>query len=587
MRKTTLRPLVSNSMKAEKLDKQVLQGQNRRVRNNTDSKGLQQALTSGTQQIRAEEPEVALPQSEEEARLLLRRTPGSYLLNQGYGLWVYLSLFLITVVLTRKLSVAEYGVYAVAMAAFNTIAYIVAFGLEDATTTFVPRVFAEYGRASAAALMRRLLFVRVSILTLSLIIMLFALPVLAALIALIPIQGSLAVAQGLRDPEQLGHIAPIAVYILGNGIIGLYTAICASLMRMRFVFALGSATQLFILVLSFVVLQLGWGTDGILWLFAVSSLVSALVFMLWLAPVIFARGASYIQPLRPVLQLGLSSWLTNLVSGALLKQVSIILLGLFAVSIIQIGYFNLSFQLAHAASLLLVSGFGGVGSAALAAAFVGKNYDRLSHTWQTLIKFETLLAAPILVFCLFNAQIVVHALYGSRYDPVGPLLTIFLLFNILTRVLGSTMNPYAMYVIGKARLVVLSQWLGLVAVTIIGIALIPHWGPAGALVADGLAQILMGGMLLILLWRVLPRKYPLNFTWRFLLGLTLAAMPGVLWHPQSRLLLVVSGVIFLVLCIGLLILIKPLDADDLEMVRSLDNRLVDRIAPLLKRFARA
>jgi O-antigen/teichoic acid export membrane protein len=582
MQKTSLRPLRLISMNADKLDKQRLEEQNEWVNNKIDSRGLLQPLTSNSQQIQPGSSLVEISHSEQEARLLLKRTPSSYLLNQGYGLWVFISLFLITVIVTRKLSVAEYGVYAIAMAAFNTIAYIVAFGLEDATTTFVPRVFAEHGKASAAALMRRVLYLRFAILLLSLVIMLFALPILAAIIAAIPINGSLSVAAGLRDPTLLSHITPITVYVLGNGISGLSTAICASLMRMRFVFIVGSITQLFLLGLSFVVLQLGWGINGILWLFAIGSLVNALAFIIWLAPIIFARGATYIQPLKPVVQLGFSAWLTNLVSGALLKQVSIILLGYFAVSIIQIGYFNLSFQLAHAASLLLVSGFGGVGSSALAAAFVGKNYDRLARSWQALIKIETLLAAPVLMFCLFNAQNVAHALYGSNYDPVGPLLAIFLFFNIVTRVLGATMHPYAMYVIGKPRLVVLSQWLGLLAVIGFGIVLIPRWGPAGALVADGLAQVLMGVLLLAFLWRVLPRKYPLDFTWRFLLGLILAALPGILWHPGSRLLLGVSGVIFLILCVGLLILIKPLNSEDVEMIGSLNARVV----PVLKWFAR-
>jgi O-antigen/teichoic acid export membrane protein len=582
MQKSSLRPLRLISMNADKLDKQRLEEQNEWVNNKIDSRGLLQPLTSNSQQIQPGSSLVEISHSEQEARLLLKRTPGSYLLNQGYGLWVFISLFLITVIVTRKLSVAEYGVYAIAMAAFNTIAYIVAFGLEDATTTFVPRVFAEHGKASAAALMRRVLYLRFAILLLSLVIMLFALPILAAIIAAIPIDGTLSVAAGLRDPTLLSHITPIAVYVLGNGISGLSTAICASLMRMRFVFIVGSITQLFLLGLSFVVLQLGWGINGILWLFAIGSLVNALAFIIWLAPIIFARGATYIQPIKPVVQLGFSAWLTNLVSGALLKQVSIILLGYFAVSIIQIGYFNLSFQLAHAASLLLVSGFGGVGSSALAAAFVGKNYDRLARSWQALIKIETLLAAPVLMFCLFNAQNVAHALYGSNYDPVGPLLAIFLFFNIVTRVLGTTMHPYAMYVIGKPRLVVLSQWLGLLAVVGFGIVLIPQWGPAGALVADGLAQVLMGVLLLAFLWRVLPRKYPLDFTWRFLLGLILAALPGILWHPDSRPLLGVSGVIFLILCVGLLILIKPLNSEDVEMIGSLNARVV----PVLKWFAR-
>ena len=88
--------------------------------------------------------------------------------------------------------------------------------------------------------------------------------------------------------------------------------------------------------------------------------------------------------------------------------------------------------------------------------------------------------------------------------------------------------------------------------------------------------------MLAMLLPILPRKYPLGFTLRFLLGLILAALPGILWHPQSRILLGLSGVIFLLLCAGLLIIIKPLTSDDLEMVGNLNKKLV----PLLAPFAR-
>ena len=529
--------------------------------------------------------EARLPQGEGEARLLLKRTPTSYLLNQIYGLWVYISLFFLTVVVTHKLSVGQYGVYAIAMAAFNTIAYIVAFGLEDATTTFLPRVFSEHGRASAASLIRRLLVLRVGTLMVSMIIMLFTLPLLADVIAALPISGSTDVAATLRNPDLLANIVPIAIYVFGNGIGSLITAICASLMRMRLVVIVGSVTQLVILVLSYVVLQFGFGTTGVLWLFAIVTLFNALAYAIWLLPLVFVRDPIYIQPLKPVIHLGISAWMTNLVSGALLKQASIILLGYFAISIVQIGYFNLSFQLAHAASLLLVTGFGGVSGAALAAAFVGNNYDRLARSWQALIKIETLLAAPGLVFCLFNAQTVAHALYGASYDPVGPLFAIFLFFNVLVRILGSTMHPYALYVMGKPRIVVFSQWIGLAVVIVGGILLIPHWGPAGALVADGVSQIVTSSILLVILWRTLPRKFPVGFTLRFLLGLTLAALPGIFWHPGSRVLLGLSGVIFLVLCAGLLLVIKPLEKEDVETVSAL-NKLGKRVAPVMMWFAR-
>lgn len=515
-----------------------------------------------------------LPLGEAAAQHLLKRTPSSYLLNQAYGLWFFASMFFFTVIVTRKLSTDQYGVFAIAWAAFNTIAYLVALGLEDATTTFVPRVLAEHGLAAAALLMRRLLYLRLGILALSMVIMLFGMPVLAAIVAAIPIQGSADAATGLRDPGLLGHITPIAVYVLGNGISSLLTAVCASLMRMRIVFIVGSITQLILLGLSFVVLQLGWGVDGVLWLLATISLMNATAFAFWLAPLLITRTATYKQSLKPVVRLGISAWLTNLVTGALLKQVSIILLGYYAISLVQIGYFNLSFQLGHAANLLLVSGFGGVAGSALAAAFVGKNYARLARSWQVIIKIETLLAAPLLVFCLFNAQNIAHILYGSNFDPVGPLLAIFLFFNIIVRGLGTTIHQSTLYVMGKARLVVLGQWVGLMAVVFIGLTLIPHFGPAGALIADGLAQVITGGLLLAFLWRDLPRKYPLGFTFRLLLGLTIAALPSILWHPANRILLGISGTLFLVLCIGLLLLIRPLGAEDLEMVKGVSPRMV-------------
>ncbi len=525
-------------------------------------------------------------QGEDEARHLLKRTPGSYLINQAYGLWFLVSLFLLTIILTRKVSTDQYGVYAITQTAYNTILYIVAFGMEDATTTYVPRIFAEHGQASAAALVRRLLLWRVLTLAAVTGILLFGMPVVATLIAAIPISGSVGIAAGLRDPELLSHITPVAIYILGSSIGSLLTAVCAALMRMRIVFVVSGLTQVAVLGISFVVLQLGWGINSVLWTLALCSVLNAVAFIIWQAPFIFARGATYRQPLLPLIKLGLSAWQTNLIQGALLKQVSVILLGVFALSTLQgrinTGYFNLSFQLADGANLLLVAGFGGVGGAALAAAFVGQNFERLSRSWQALIKIETLLAAPGLIFCLFNSSNIVHALYGSKYDTVGPLFAIFLLFNVFVRVLGSTVHQYALYVTGKARLVVFSQWVGLIGVIATGVLLIPGYGAAGALMADGISRLLSGGLMLVFLWNALPHKYPLGFSLRFLLALTIAVLPSLLWHPTSRVLLIVSGVLFLVLCAALLLLIKPLTDEDITLLGEQNPR----VARYLKPFAR-
>jgi O-antigen/teichoic acid export membrane protein len=527
------------------------------------------SITETTLKMPIDTSDAQQAQKDREAQRLLMRTPNNYLFSQAYGLWLYLSLFLITIILTHIVSTAEYGTYASIQTAINTITYIIALGLEDAIVTFVPRVSVERGKAAAGRLIRQLLVLRIVILLACACVILFGLPVLAWLINLLPIQGASAMGASLTDPALLAHTRPVALYILGIGIVNMLQSVCAAQMRMLRVLIVGGLMQVGLLIFGFVVLHLGWGIDGILWIQAIVALVGAALFLAWLAPLFLVRETPNKQPLRPVLQVGISAWLTNLASGALFKQISITLLAIYLVSQAGIGYFNLSFQLADAANVLLVSGFAGVGASALAASFVGNNYERLGRSWQSLIKVETLLAAPGLVFCLFNAQSLATALYGSKFAAVGPLLAIFLVFNIFFRVIGTTIHQSSLYIIGKAYTVVISQWVSLLLLVAMGIILVPRFGPAGALIADGIAKALSGILMLVFLIKKLPRRYPLEllgFTLRFLLALTVAALPGLFWHPSSLSQLVLSALLFLVLCLAVLTFIKPLNTQDLEMI---------------------
>ena len=592
MPKTILRPLrlvrlhVGERLTAESIKLRIMQINHKRHDENKNVVPTLPPLPSRAMSEAPPEVEADLIPGEAGARSLLASSPKSYIQNQIYGLWFFASLFILVTIITHKVSTEQYGVLAVIMTAYNTILYIVSFGLEDAITTYVPRVFAEHGIAAAGSLIRRLLLLRTIMLIVCTILLLFSLPILANGIALLPLNGAKDVANGLRDQQLLAHMTPIALYVLGNSVGSLLTAVCASYMRMHIVLVIGSITQVVLLGLGFLVLQLGWGIDGFLWMQSFVWIFNAIAFAIWLAPTVFARGERgrilYKQPLGPVIRLGVSAWLTNIVNGALLKQTSIILLGYFAVSLTSRGFFNLSFQLADSANALLVAGFGGVGGSALAAAAIGKNYQRLGRSWEVLVKVETLLAAPGLVFCLFNAQNIVAILYPKTFAPVGPLLAIFLFFNLIVRVLGTTIHQSTLYVLNKARLVVLGHWIGLAVVVVFGIILIPRYGPAGALIADGIAKALTGGLLLLFLWRDLPNRYPLGFTLRFLFALTIAALPGIVWHPTNRILFGASGGLFLILCFGLLLIIKPLSSDDLSMIESMRPSAVR----YLKWFAR-
>jgi O-antigen/teichoic acid export membrane protein len=553
----------------------------------------------------------------------LERTPHNYLFSQAYGFWLYLTLFLVTWIVTRATSPTEYGTYVTLQTAINTIIYVVTLGLEDAAVTFLPRISLERGQAAGAYLIKQLLILRALILLLTASAVVFALPTLAYLINLLPIPGFHAVSLSLQTSTFQTYALPIALYILGSGITNLLQSVCAAQMRMLHVLIVGGGIQLGLVISSFVVWNLNWGLNAIIWMQGVIAALGAIIFLLWLSPSFLGHKAEWRQPFRPVLQVGASAWLTNLVSGALLKQVSLSLLMFYAISEATIGYFNLSFQLADAANILLVSGFAGVGASALATSFVGKNYDRLGHSWHILIKVETLIATPGLIFCLFNSQAVAIALYGTQFAAVGPLLAIFLAFNLFFRVIGSTIHQSSLYVIGKPYVVVISQWVSLLLIIALGVILIPQFGAAGALIADGTAKIFTGACMLAILVRKFPRNYSLgllNFTLRLLLTLTIAVVlnavlqsllilvgifhtieplqrvvlnavlqslptPAMATIPMFhlspltiRIELGISAIAFLLLCLGTMLIIKPFNSDDL--------RLIATMRPALARYAR-
>lgn len=516
---------------------------------------------------------------------LLKRAPTSYLFNQAYSFWFYVSSFLFTILITREVRTEQYGIYAVIQTMINTITYIVALGLEDATTTFIPRILAENGKAEAAQLARRIVGIRFLILGVSIAIITFGLPLLATGIALLPVAGAKSISTGLQNPILVTYNIPIILYVFGSGIGNALTALCSAQLRTQIVLAVGGFTQIILLIASFALLSLGWGITGILWLQALLAIGNALAFVIWQMPFLFSPKTNFKPPMKAVLRLSFSAWLTNLASGALLKQISVILLGIYLISFTDIGYFNLSFQLADSANVLLVGGFSGVGGSALSAAFVGKNHERLGQTWQTLIKVETVLAAPGLVFCLFNASTITQVLYGSKYAPVGPLLAIFILFNLVVRILGATVHQASLYVVGNPKMVVFSQWIGIIVVIGVGCVLIPTFGAAGALIADGLAKLTTGIILLVVLLGYIPRQHRQNlliFTLRFMLALGIAALPFLLWHPTSRLLLGISGCVFILLCLGLLVWIKPFNQTDMEMLQQMNPR----VSKFLHPFAR-
>ncbi len=525
------------------------------------------------------------PSGPSEAEALVRQAPMGFLWNQLYQLWFFGASFLLTVVVTHGLSTKNYGIYATAITAFTTLSYLAAFGLEEAATVWVPRALTESGRAQASSVIRRLLGARLLFLLATCAVILFLFPALPGWLNQFNIPGAAGLATALGDGALQDHLEPLAFYILGNGFVLLLFSIFTSLLRTRVILVVSGLSQVANLALSWVFLRLGWGVDGAIWALGIVSWLTAITYLCWLAPFLSVRRPSHTISLLPALRLSVSAWLTNLAGGALLKQVVVSLLILYAFSKTQIGFFNLAFQLGHSAGLLLVAGLGFVGMATMSAAYTGQNRSWLSTSWRAVLKVQILLSLPLLIFSMSNARAIAVLLFKQDYADVGPLLQLFLAFNILTRISGGGFHQAALYVLGKQRFVVFLQWTSLALTALLGFLLIPRYGPMGALIAAGLPPVLVELAQLVYVLPSLNRRYPLRFVLRYALVLAVPVIAGLLWHPSGWLGLIAAGLLFSALLIAALLLVKPLEAEDAALLERLNSRLRVVLLLLIRKSA--
>jgi O-antigen/teichoic acid export membrane protein len=233
-----------------------------------------------------------------------------------------------------------------------------------------------------------------------------------------------------------------------------------------------------------------------------------------------------------------------------------------------------------------VEGLGGVSIAIMSAAFAKTQRVGLATAWRAIIKLHVLLAVPLVVFCIPHATAIMQVLYTTLYTNAGPLLALFLGLTAAVQLAGGGSHEPALYVLGRQRWAVISRWGSLGVLGVGDLVLIPRFGTAGALVAVGVAQVIAEVFQLVLVRRLVARRYPFGFVWRLLLAMILPVGVTLLWQPVGLIGLMLAGFIYAALFIACLWLIKPLDAEDGDMLRQLSRPLRLMLQPFVARGVR-
>lgn len=504
---------------------------------------------------------------EEHAEDLLKRAPSGYLWNQIFSIWLYVSLLLYELVVRRSLPLSEAGVWDLASAASNLGVYVASLGLTSAASVYLPRALAEGGPGRAMTVAVRLVLTRMAAVAVVAAAILWGLPAVASLLALTGIPGTAGMAASLNDPTLRAHSLVIAASVVGTGMANLLAALLTSLLRTRIVFIVGGLGQLAVVALAYVFIQpLGGGADGALAALVLPSAAAALIYALVIRRVLGnARPSGGARLMRPMLELGLASWLADLANSAFFKPLVLWQLA-FGVTTAQIALFSSVYQLGHGAALVMLTGISGVSLAILSAAYGRGNREEMATAWRTIIKLQVLLTVPVIAFSIPHATAIIR-IYGTGYTSAGSMLAVFLALNAAVQLCGGTAHESALYVLGKQQWVVYSRWgsLGLLALT--DLLLIPGFGSMGALVAVAVAQFCASAFLLVMAWRAIRGSYPFAFMGKLVAALVVPAGISALWRPEALPLLALNGVGFGVLLLVCLRLIRPLDAEDRQLLQ--------------------
>jgi O-antigen/teichoic acid export membrane protein len=535
---------------------------------------------------------------------LLRRAPSGFLWYQAFIFWLFISNWLVGLVIRRTLPLAEAGTYSLVSTAANFAVYLASLGLGNAASVFLPRALAEKGPSQAMAIAVRLIATRIAAVAAVACAVLWGLPLLTTVLITANLPGTSDLVKGLRDPLLTSHRVALVAYLVAFGIANLLAALLTALLRTRTVFLVNTVIQACTIALTyFFIVQLRAAADGAIYAQALPVIVESAIYAIALRQVM-ANHARPTKPPRmgPVLQLGIATALADLANNSLVSLIAQaqLLVGVSAGLLAsgsavasasraarsQVALFTASLQLGHAAALIGVEGLGGVSIAIMSAAFAKTQRVGLATAWRAIIKLHVLLAVPLVVFCIPHATAIMQVLYTTLYTNAGPLLALFLGLTAAVQLAGGGSHEPALYVLGRQRWAVISRWGSLGVLGVGDLVLIPRFGTAGALVAVGVAQVIAEVFQLVLVRRLVARRYPFGFVWRLLLAMILPVGVTLLWQPVGLIGLMLAGFIYAALFIACLWLIKPLDAEDGDMLRQLSRPLRLLLQPFVARGVR-
>jgi len=467
--------------------------------------------------------------------------------------------FLFTVVITRKLGKTLYGEYSLIISFCFFLSLFTHFGFENIVNTYIPKL--RDFPTKISFLLNRLIFIRLIAILAACGMYLGFVNILDFYIPILPI--------GKSSIYVIGYVASTS---LGS----LLSRVMVSQHQLKYIGIVNVISALYQLICAYIFLSAGFRLDTLLLIVITTSCLSLVFYLIPLRKTIKFPKESF--DLKPLYNFGKASWLTSLVEFGLGKQIDILLIGFFVAAASEAGYYNLAISTVIIISSLTTAGLSGVALTTFSEIENEQGRKQLGIAWESLIKLEFILSAPVVAFLAVYAHPFIVTFYSDSYLPAAGLVQVYACFFIIQRLIGGGVHVTALYAMEKAKVVLVCRFVGGLMNLILDIILIPKYGAMGAIVATGFCIVMTVTIEYAYTHKLLRHSYPFMFIFKASAAIILSLLILKIFSVQTIFSLIGVGIIYIFFLLVVLYFVKPLNHEDQIIIKNIDNSTLKWIA---------
>ncbi len=222
------------------------------------------------------------------------------------------------------------------------------------------------------------------------------------------------------------------------------------------------------------------------------------------------------------------------------------------------------------------------------ALYSKKKIKEIGRIYQVLTKWVFFAAFPFFAVLFVFPEATINLLFGKEYLAASKALQILAAAFMVNVMLG--LNSYTLVVIGETRFILFSNLMGAFSNVLLNYVLIPRYGVVGAATASATSLLLVNLLASTKLYSV-SKIQPLTTTYikSIVAGLFSLFLINLIISGFFRVNIIVALVFlaaFLILYVTILVLLRAVDREDIELMRKIERRLginLDRLVTILGR----